>query len=138
MGASDDEHAGAGESPVEEMSYTEASAELDRIVGFFEGREVDVDQLVGRLVRATAIIEELDKRLRLTRMQVEQLVPRLTAVLEEKADELEPSGPGDAGDEHEPAVAVLTAEEEPSDARRSSRIPGGVGGGDDDSAPGLF
>ena len=89
MEPSVDGRAGAdnGEPPVEEMSYTEASAELDRIVGFFEGREVDVDQLVGRLVRATAIIEELDRRLRQTRMQVEQLVPRLTAVLEETAPE---------------------------------------------------
>ncbi|MGH8989646.1 MAG: hypothetical protein ACRDXC_13810 [Acidimicrobiales bacterium] len=86
MGTSAGEQEGAGEPRVEEMSYTEASAELDEIVGFFEGREVDVDQLVGRLVRATAIIEELDKRLRRTRMQVEQLVPRLTAVLEETDD----------------------------------------------------
>ena len=86
------EAAGATERPVEEMTYTEASAELDGIVGFFEGREVDVDQLVGRLVRATAIIEELDKRLRKTRVQVEQLVPRLTAVL---AEEVVVDGDGD-------------------------------------------
>ena len=66
---------------VEEMTYTAASAELDEIVRFFEQREVDVDQLVARLVRATAIIEELDSRLRRTRVQVEELVPRLSAVL---------------------------------------------------------
>lgn len=86
MGASGDEEAAMDVRPVEEMSYTDASAELDAIVGFFEGREVDVDQLVGRLVRATAIIEELDKRLRRTQMQVEQLVPRLSAVLEEAGE----------------------------------------------------
>lgn len=67
--------------PVGEMTYTEASAELDDIVRFFEQRDVDVDQLVSRLVRATAIIEELDARLRRTRLQVEQLVPRLAAVV---------------------------------------------------------
>lgn len=133
-----DEHAGAGEPPVEEMSYTEASAELDRIVGFFEGREVDVDQLVGRLVRATAIIEELDKRLRRTRMQVEQLVPRLTAVLEEKADEAESSRPGGVGDEQEATAPPPTTEGEDSDARGSSRIPGDGQDGEDDRSPGLF
>ena len=85
MGAFMDEETGAPGRPVEDMSYTEASEELDSIVAFFEGREVDVDQLVARLVRATAIIEELDARLRRTRMQVEQLVPRLTAVLEDAA-----------------------------------------------------
>lgn len=70
---------GGGERPVAELSYTEASRELDDIVAFFEGREVDVDQLVGRLARATAIVDELDHRLRRTRTQVEELVPRLAA-----------------------------------------------------------
>jgi exonuclease VII small subunit len=86
MAGSTEEWAIGDGRPVDEMTYTEASAELDEIVSYFEGREVDVDQLVGRLVRATAIIEELDKRLRRTQMQVDQLVPRLTAVLEEAAD----------------------------------------------------
>lgn len=80
MGAHE-EHAETTAPAVEEMSYTDASSELDEIVRFFEDRDVDVDQLVGRLVRATAIIEELDKRLRRTRVQVEQLVPKLTRVL---------------------------------------------------------
>jgi exodeoxyribonuclease VII small subunit len=61
------------------LSYTEASRELDEIVGFFEQREVDVDQLVSRLERATAIVEELDRRIRRTRLQVEELVPKLQA-----------------------------------------------------------
>ena len=63
--------------PVEELSYTDASRELDSIVEFFEQREVDVDVLVARLERATALIDELDRRLRHTRAQVEDLVPRL-------------------------------------------------------------
>ena len=78
----DGEETDAADRRVEEMTYTEASQELDAIVAFFEGREVDVDQLVGRLVRATALIEELDRRLRRTRLQVDELVPRLTAALE--------------------------------------------------------
>ena len=66
--------------PVEQLSYTEASRELDAIVNFFEQREVDVDVLVARLERATALIDELDRRLRQTRAQVEELVPRLEAL----------------------------------------------------------
>jgi exodeoxyribonuclease VII small subunit len=63
--------------PVSELSYTDASHELDSIVEFFEQREVDVDVLVSRLERATELIDELDRRLRHTRAQVEELVPRL-------------------------------------------------------------
>lgn len=66
--------------PVEKLSYTEASRELDAIVDFFEQREVDVDVLVARLERATELIDELDRRLRQTRAQVEELVPRLDAL----------------------------------------------------------
>jgi exonuclease VII small subunit len=69
-----------GDVPVSELSYTEASRELDAIVSFFEQREVDVDHLVVRLERATAIVDELDRRVRRTRTQVEELVPRLEAV----------------------------------------------------------
>ena len=145
MGTSMDERAGAGLQPVGEMSYTEASAELDAIVGFFEGRDVDVDQLVGRLVRATAIIEELDKRLRQTRVQVEQLVPRLTAVLEEVADEdRTAAGPGADG-EPGPAgrdtgdVRTVRADGAGPPERRTSRPaddPGDLDG--DGDRPGLF
>jgi exonuclease VII small subunit len=67
------------EIPVAELSYTDASRELDEIVEFFEHRDVDVDQLVARLERATSIVDELDRRVRRTRSQVEQLVPRLQA-----------------------------------------------------------
>jgi exodeoxyribonuclease VII small subunit len=75
---------------VEELSYTDASRELDAIVGFFEQREVDVDVLVSRLERATELIDELDRRLRQTRAQVEELVPRLdglAAVVESDAND---------------------------------------------------
>ena len=65
---------------VEQLSFTEASRELDAIVNFFEQREVDVDVLVSRLERATALIDELDQRLRRTQAQVEELVPRLDAL----------------------------------------------------------
>jgi len=78
------------EMPVSQLSYTEASNELDEIVEFFEHRDVDVDQLVARLERATSIVDELDRRVRRTRSQVEQLVPRLQATARGDAeDEIE-------------------------------------------------
>jgi exodeoxyribonuclease VII small subunit len=104
-------------TPVEEMSYTEASRELDEIVRFFEQRDVDVDQLVGHLVRATALVEELDKRLRQTRMQVEQLVPRLAAVLADGPTPSPPGGPGRSVDAPEESAGdAAGAEEDLGDA----------------------
>jgi exonuclease VII small subunit len=121
----DDEETDAADRRVEEMTYTEASQELDAIVAFFEGREVDVDQLVGRLVRATAIIEELDRRLRRTRMQVDELVPRLTSVLD-AADE---SGGADAA----ASTGTASSDDEADGERDSEDGAGGVPG-----VPGLF
>jgi exodeoxyribonuclease VII small subunit len=83
--------------PVEQLSFTEASRELDSIVNFFEQREVDVDVLVGRLERATALIDELDQRLRRTQAQVEELVPRLDALAGNVADSGTGTGATDAG-----------------------------------------
>ena len=96
-----DREASAPGVPVSELTYTEASQELDSIVEFFEQREVDVDQLVARLERATAIVDELDRRLRRTRAQVEDLVPRLesTVASSERDGVPEPDAPGDDDDE---------------------------------------
>lgn len=66
---------------VSELSYAEASRELDELVAFFEQNEVDVDMLVAKLERANAIVAELDRRVRATRIRVEELVPELQAVV---------------------------------------------------------
>ena len=76
-----------GAVPVTELTYGQASRELDEIVAVFEHGDLDVDQLVGRLERATAIVDELDRRLRRTKIQVEDLVPRLEAALADGRDE---------------------------------------------------
>ena len=97
MAAADDKSTAV---PVDRLSYTEASRELDAIVDFFEQREVDVDVLVTRLERATALIDELDKRLRQTRGQVEELVPRLESLASEAGSTGSSSGGrGDDADE---------------------------------------
>jgi len=69
-----------GATPVGELSYSDAGAELDGIIAEFETGVVDVDHLVDQLERATEIVDELDTRLRRTRMRVEELVPRLEAI----------------------------------------------------------
>lgn len=84
-----------GGIPVSELTYTQASSELDSIVDFFEHRDVDVDLLVPRLERATAIVDELDRRVRRTRSEVEQLVPRLQAATRSAADGSEAGATGD-------------------------------------------
>jgi exodeoxyribonuclease VII small subunit len=67
-------------TPVVDLSYSDAGAELDGIIEEFETGVVDVDRLVDQLERATEIVDELDRRLRRTRMRVEELVPRLEAI----------------------------------------------------------
>jgi exodeoxyribonuclease VII small subunit len=81
-----------GAAPVDQLSYSDAGAELDGIIGEFETGVVDVDRLVDQLERATEIVDELDRRLKRTRMRVEELVPRLEAI--GQADE-----PDDGDDE---------------------------------------
>ncbi|MDE3087391.1 MAG: exodeoxyribonuclease VII small subunit [Acidobacteriota bacterium] len=104
---------GAQPTPVGELSYTQASRELDAIVEFFERREVDVDQLVARLERATSIVDELDRRIRQTRMQVEELAPRLEAAAR-AAVPIERAGE-EGADEEEGDEADLIDEDELGD-----------------------
>ena len=73
-----------------DLTYGQASAELDAIVEFFERSEVDVDELVAKLERATVLVDELERRLVVTRMQVEELSPKLTAVAEDHAVGIDP------------------------------------------------
>lgn len=124
-----------GGTPVVDLSYTDASRELDEIVAFFEGREVDVDQLVVRLERATAIVDELDRRLRRTRTQVEELVPRLAAATaayagEEPAGEEEEAEPDEPGDRTEQIDEVDGAGDRSRGRRGEASAPADV--------PGLF
>jgi exodeoxyribonuclease VII small subunit len=74
-------------TPVSELSYSDAGAELDAIIDEFETGVVDVDRLVDQLERATVIVDELDRRLRRTRMRVEELVPRLEAIGNDEPDD---------------------------------------------------
>ncbi|MCU1494044.1 MAG: hypothetical protein JWO62_1808 [Acidimicrobiaceae bacterium] len=66
--------------PVGEISYAEASAELDLIIRDLDQGLVDVDLLETKFRRAIEIVEELDRRIRGTRERVDALMPRLEAV----------------------------------------------------------
>ena len=93
--------------------------------------------LVSRLERATAIVDELDRRLRRTRAQVEELVPRLESAssLEEGRD-LGRAGVEPTGDR---AGATIEDEDEDED-EDMSRAENQVTGPDRTSnePPGLF
>jgi len=63
-----------------DLTYAEATAELDAIIAEFDEGQVDVDRLADRFQRATELVEELDRRIRVNRTRVEALTPRLEAV----------------------------------------------------------
>ncbi len=81
-------------TPVADLTYAEASDELDGIITEFESGVVDVDRLVTRLERATEIVDELDRRLRGTRMRVDELVPRLEVAGQEEEPDSDDGDPG--------------------------------------------
>lgn len=75
------------ETPVGELSYADAAAELDAIVVELDEGRVDVDALEARFRRAIEIVEELDRRIRGVRERVDELMPRLAALGEERPAE---------------------------------------------------
>ncbi len=76
-----------GSVPVAELSYAQASDELDAIIAELDRGVVDVDLLEVRLIRAVEIVEELDRRIRGARDKVSSLLPRLEAVGQEVGHE---------------------------------------------------
>ena len=75
------------ETPVGELSYAGAAAELDAIVVELDEGRVDVDVLEARFRRAIEIVEELDRRIRGVRERVDELMPRLAALGEDRPAE---------------------------------------------------
>jgi len=100
------------DAPVGELSYRDASRELDAIVEYFEKSDIDVDQLVAKLERATAIVDELDRRIRRTRAQVEELVPKLEAVGRDQEPSDDTDGVDDDGNVEEADAIRREAEGE--------------------------
>jgi exodeoxyribonuclease VII small subunit len=67
------------------MGYAEAAAELDAIIAELDQGQVDLDVLADRFQRATDLIEELNRRIKVTRAKVDELAPRLDAILHDDA-----------------------------------------------------
>ncbi len=87
--------------PVAQLTYSEASQELDGIIVDLEEGLVDVDLLVERLQRATDIVDELDRRLRGTRLRVEELVPRLESIGQDADGVLDDQDDEDGADDQD-------------------------------------
>ncbi len=64
--------------------WNDAAGELNAIVASFDEGEVSVDDLIEKLARATAIIEELEARLGATKAKVEELAPRISRIGDER------------------------------------------------------
>ena len=66
--------------PASDLSSTAARRELDTIVAAFEDGDLDLDQVVAQLTRATELATELDRRIKATTLRVEELAPALLAI----------------------------------------------------------
>ena len=73
--------ASSGETPVADLGYAEGAAELDRIIRELDQGLIDVDLLESRFRRAIEIVEELDRRIHAARERVDDLLPRLDAIV---------------------------------------------------------
>jgi len=58
-------------------SWEVATKELDEIVEYLEGPDVNVDDLITKLQRGAEIIEALETRLTATKAKVEEIAPRV-------------------------------------------------------------
>jgi exonuclease VII small subunit len=75
-----------GLQPVTELGYSQAAAELDRIIAELDRGVIDVDVLEVRLGRAVEIVEELDRRIRGARERVNAILPRLEVTERRESD----------------------------------------------------
>ncbi len=64
-------------TPVEDLTYKDAVAELDQIVSQLDSGSVDVDNLVAQFERAVNIVEQLEARVKVAKDKLEELTPRL-------------------------------------------------------------
>lgn len=80
-------------TPVDQLGYAEAMAELEAILAEIDDDEVDVDRLATRMRRAAALIAHCRGRIGDAQVEVERVVADLTALDPEAAGD-----PGDAGE----------------------------------------
>ena len=65
------------DKPVAELSFEEASAELDTIITELDSGDVSIDALAERTERAAALVDHLKSKLTETKVRIEKVAPRL-------------------------------------------------------------
>ena len=64
--------------PVEELTFREAMAELDRIVGLLEGNTLELEDSLSQYERGVALLASLQKKLSDAEQKVEVLMGELS------------------------------------------------------------
>ena len=73
-------------TPVSKLSFSEAVAEVEAIVGRLEHEQTDVDELSAEVKRAVELINSCRQRLERTDLEVRELVARLEPAAETARD----------------------------------------------------
>lgn len=87
--------ADAEATPVDQLGYAEAMAELEAILAEIDDDEVDVDRLATRMRRAAALIAHCRARIGDAQVEVERVVADLTSLDPEAAGEADATGAAD-------------------------------------------
>lgn len=74
-----------------ELTYKEASEELERIVSEIESGEIDLDVLAEKVKRASYLINACREKLRSTEKKVEEVLTDMAAPKKEEPDSEEAS-----------------------------------------------
>ena len=72
-----------GSRPVEDLTFREAMAELDRIVGLLEGNTLELEESLASYERGVALLSSLQKRLNAAEQKVEVLMGELSGEKED-------------------------------------------------------
>lgn len=63
--------------PIQDLSYDEAVAELQHILGQMQGNQLGIDDLANQLQRASALLEFCQAKLTKTEAEVQAVLERL-------------------------------------------------------------
>ena len=64
-------------SPIQDLSYDDAVAELQHILGQMQGNQLGIDELTAQLQRASVLLDFCQSRLTKTEAEVQAVLERL-------------------------------------------------------------
>ncbi len=64
-------------TPIQDLSYDDAVAELQHILGQMQGNQLGIDELTAQLQRASALLDFCQSRLAKTEAEVQAVLERL-------------------------------------------------------------